>query len=120
MKEKMLTIPVDAANAFDALSILELKQSLYIDDKKAFTNYDQLKNHLCDLLGYEKFRDIFFSKEYDDLYEINKEIYRLVALAEKDEVKASDVTKANNERFLSKKLLQNKFFQKEEFNEQKF
>lgn len=104
----MINLLVDEAYAFDYLSILEVKKDLTNDNQKeeAFT---LCKTFLSDQL--ENFDTVYSSKEYKNLYDINKKTFDLVDLARNNgEVTAKQVDDANMERFYRKRDLQAKFF----------
>ena len=109
-------IPCSEANCFDSLSILEIKADIRVE---AISNYTNLYWYLRKMFGI-KFDEVFNSQEYDLLYRANSEVFRLVDLARKDEVKASQVVIANDKRMEMKLKLQEKFFKDSILNEQKF
>lgn len=104
----MINLLVDEAYAFDYLSILEVKKDLATDDQKERA-FETCKTFLSSQL--ENFNSIYSSKEYKDLYDINKKTFDLVDLARNNgNVTAKQVDDANMERFYRKRDLQSKFF----------
>lgn len=104
----MINLLVDEAYAFDYLSILEVKKDLAADAQKEEA-FEICKVFLSKQL--DNFESIYSSKEYKDLYNINKKTFDLVDLARNNgEVTAKQVDDANMERFYRKCDLQSKFF----------
>jgi hypothetical protein len=105
----MIILQVDEAYAFDYLSILEVKKNLYPSLEK-LNSFLNCKNFLADQLN--NFNEIYQSKEYQNLYDINKKTFGLVDLVRKNslEVTAKQVDEANMERFYKKQTLQKVFF----------
>jgi hypothetical protein len=104
----MINLLVDEAYAFDYLSILEVKKDLIVDTQKQEA-FETCKNFLKNQLN--NFNNIYVSKEYKDLYDINKKTFDLVDLARNNgNVTAKQVDDANMERFYRKRDLQFKFF----------
>jgi len=106
----MIKISVDESAAFDALSILYVKNDFHPSDalKK------QIEIILADIeisIGYEKMSDIICSDEYTDLEKSNKEIFVLIdRLRSGEKMDAKIIDDANTERFKAKKVLQEKFW----------
>lgn len=107
----MINLLVDEAYAFDYLAILEVKNTLYPSVQKNETFLecrDYLKNQTIN------FNDIYYSKEYRDLVEINRITFDLIDdLREGLEVTAKSIDDANMARYYKKKALQEKFFSNE-------
>lgn len=104
----MINLLVDEAYAFDYLSILEVKKNLIADIQKQQV-FETCKIFLSNQL--ESFDSIYSSKEYKELYNINKKTFDLVDLARNNgNVTAKQVDDANMERFYRKRDLQSKFF----------
>jgi hypothetical protein len=105
----MITLQVDEAYAFDYLSILEVKNNLYPSEAKT-RNFLDCKDFLLKQL--RNFEIVYASKEYKNLYDINKKTFELVGLVRKNslDVTAKQVDDANMERFYRKKDLQEAFF----------
>jgi len=103
----MVQLTVDEAYAFDYYSILELKL------KNNFIPQETLnitKNDLINNLGETLVEEILNSDEYQKLLNSNQITFEAVDKAKEDLVTASYVDKCNYNRMLSKKSLQNKFF----------
>ena len=103
----MIQLTVDEAYAFDYYSILELKF------KNGFISKEILnitKKDLISTLGEILVEEILNSNEYKNLLESNQVTFDAVDKAKEDLVTASYVDKCNYNRMLSKKSLQNKFF----------
>lgn len=107
----MITIPVDEAYAYDYLSILELKKEKDPASSKKVKSFDEVFAHLRNSLGGLHY-EIWGSMEYERLRVANKKTFEMVDLAKTDSVPASAVDRANYERFVCKKALQVKFFDK--------
>jgi len=105
----MIDIKVDEGYAFDYLSILNLKCTLDPESDIKQRAYDECKVYLKSQLG-NKFDDVFFSNEYNELYIANYETFKAVDLAKTDSVKASDVDRCNYTRFMMKKKIQDTYF----------
>jgi hypothetical protein len=104
----MITIIVDEAYAFDYLSILEIKQ---LFNKTINSSYiTNLITHFKDQIGNNLFNQIYSSKEYLNMKEINLETFKLVDMAKNNQCSAKEIDFCNYKRFLAKKELQNKFF----------
>jgi hypothetical protein len=105
----MIILQVDEAYAFDYLSILEVKKNLHPSLEK-LNSFLNCKMFLTDQLN--NFNEIYQSKEYQNLYDINKKTFDLVDLVRRNslEVTAKQVDEANMERFYKKQILQKVFF----------
>jgi hypothetical protein len=104
----MITLKVDEAYAFDYLSILQVKNDLFPSDEKTLA-YEGCKNFLKSQLN--SFELIFSSKEYLDLYNINKITFDLVDKVRNNlDITAKSVDDANMERYYCKLALQKKHF----------
>lgn len=108
---------VDEAYAFDYLSILEIKQTLYPSDTKT-TAYLECKNYLQNQLN--NFLEIYSSDEYKNLSLINKQTFILIdQLRSGEKISAKSIDDANMERYHKKQNLQNKFFYQKPLTEEK-
>lgn len=104
----MINLKVDEAYAFDYLSILQVKNDLFPSNEKALA-YEECKNYLKSQLN--DFESIFCSKEYLDLYIINKITFDLVDKVRNNfDITAKSVDDANMERYYCKLALQKKHF----------
>ena len=106
----MITLEVDEAYAFDFLSILKLKSDLDQDNQDKLINYMRCKTHIRGQIDFVIFDKILESREYNELYNINKETFDAVDKAKEDKVTASHVDQCNYRRYLAKVHLQNRFF----------
>ncbi len=102
----MIKIFLDESVVFDMLSILVIKSQIGGCSK----NYFKFLADIKDEIGLEKLYSVTNSPEFENLRAINKKIFNLVSLAKDDKCLASDVDKANYERYLCKKVLQEKHF----------
>jgi hypothetical protein len=106
----------DVADVLDQMAILTIK-SKSRQDPRFKIEFTRVVTALRESLGIGNFLAICNSPEYFSLLDANQEVFDLVAKAEKDECKASDVFNGNMKRFLAKKALQEKYFG--QFNEVK-
>lgn len=107
----MVFLTVDEAAAFDALSIIFVKQQKL--QRPLYAERERLMKELVDQIGDEKYSEVISSPEFTELSTANEVIWDLVAKAANDEVAASTVVKANNERYRLKRKLQGKWFRSE-------
>ena len=105
----MISLLVDESYAYDYLSILRVK-ALKNGSEETISNFMHCSNNIKMQVGSKLHSQIIDSKEYKNLLNINKQIFDAVDKAKKDQVKASFVDSLNYKRFLSKKSLQDKFF----------
>lgn len=106
----MIKVSVDAAAAFDMLSILQIK---YNNNPKKSTkqNILRLTNELKEQLGLDKVENILFSKQYADLKRANEVLFNIVNKLERGEhMPAIYVNNLNKERYIAKNQLQDIFF----------
>jgi len=106
----MIKLSVDEGQAFDYLSILQVKADMDPTNSKKTVQYYECGDQIADQISDEKFAKIYESQEYKDLYNANLQTFKLVDLAKRDQVTASEVDKANYQRYIHKVKLQNKFF----------
>lgn len=102
----MIKISLDESVIFDMLSILVVKSQAGGCSK----NYINFLADIKDEIGLDKLYSVTNSPEFENLRAINQKIFNLVSLAKDDKCLASDVDKANYERYLCKKALQEKHF----------
>ena len=105
----MIKINVDEGYAFDFLAILKVKAKR---DKFLLEPHKDCRYLLVSQIGEELFSQVESSEEYKNLIGINELIFEAVEKARKDEVPASYIDNLNYKRFLSKKEIQDKFFDK--------
>lgn len=112
----MIKISVDEAAAFDMLSILAVKDSLFPNLEKISTNLAIMSQEIInELQGDIIFNEIISSKEYGFLYLTNLELFKLI-----DRIKirgemlgdAIAIDSLNYNRYKAKRDLQVKFFSK--------
>lgn len=104
----MINLLVDEAYAFDYLAILEVKNTSYPSAQKHET-FLECKEYLKNQIN--NFDDIYYSKEYRDLVEINKLTFDLIDdLREGLDITAKSIDDANMDRYYRKKALQENFF----------
>ena len=111
----MIRVSVDEAYAFDMLAILSVKCH-YANGKeetdKTSRNYKRLEAEIKSGIGIDKFNHVINSEEYNDLFNINMEIFDTIDLLNKacDQVHAGYVNDLNYARYKVKTKLQAKFF----------
>lgn len=108
-------IKVQAAEAYDRLSILDVKiNNIFIgsfDQRKALSQQKKdLQTQINTCIGYDLASKIYNSDEYKALYKANLDVFNAVDISKKDLILASEVDKLNYERFVQKNKLQEKFF----------
>lgn len=113
----MIKIPLDPGIVFDMLSILLLKSVRYSSIQNT-QNYHSFVSLIKEQIGLEKLYKVLNSDEFKNLRRQNELIFDLVAKAGKNDCLASDVDRANYQRFLAKKALQEAHFD-EQLSEQK-
>lgn len=111
-----LLLEVDAGYYVDYLTILGVKVDR-TENKDVLTQYDRCQQKLIEQIGYKKFVEIFKSKEYEDLYDVNDQLYQMVDLAKENKVTAKQVDDLVIERWRKKKALQEKFYPESEYSE---
>jgi hypothetical protein len=107
----MIMIPVDEADAFDRLSIAELK-----GEKQVVL---RLYSHIAQQITFPTMELIVASTCYANLVVANQNTFNWVEKAKRNECTAQDVDRANYQRYLAKKALQEKFFPKSSLTETK-
>ena len=105
----MIKINVDEGYAFDFLAILNVKAKR---DKSSLEPHKKCRDFLVTQIGEELFLQVESSLEYKNLININELIFEAVGKAAKDKIPASYIDNLNYKRFLSKKEIQDKFFDK--------
>src|ERR1051326_995540 len=100
----MIMIPVDEADAFDRLAIAGVK-----DDRQLSL---KLYQAICKEITHAAAETITTSTLYADLVSANLRTFEWVEKAKRNECSAQDVDRANYQRYLAKKALQEKFFPK--------
>lgn len=111
-------IPVDEADAFDRLSILEVKMERYAPNEKRFTEVNAFDDAAKAIQkSVPNIKLVWESDEYKALKSANEKTFKLVEKAKLNECSAQDVDRANHSRYLAKKALQEKFFPKSPLTE---
>lgn len=105
----MINISVDEGFAFDMLSISEVKYNVAETDENE-ENFERIKLDIYRAIGSELLNKILDSKEYERLFIANWNVFKLVDAVKTQTCLGGDVDKANYERFLAKKALQEKYF----------
>jgi len=105
----MIKINVDEGYAFDFLAILNVKSKR---NKDILTPHNECRDFLISQIGDELFLEIESSEEYKSLLDINELIFETIDKLKKGDVEAAYVDNLNYERFIHKKKIQDKFFDK--------
>lgn len=112
----MIHLIVDEGYAFDYLAILSIKR------KKSDNNYIELdfqanQTNIIHQIGFDKYAEVIRSLEYKTLVQANELVFDAVNKAKKNEISARTVDELNYNRYLAKKTLQEKFFNKTVFEQ---
>ncbi len=111
----MTMIPVDEAAAFDMLSILRIKAEMIdvasdnLNDRK-WRLHDSVYYALKCQLGEMLTVAVTISSEYRALLDANTQVWHIQEQAMRDLCKASDIDKANQQRYKAKAVLQQRWF----------
>lgn len=105
----MIKVALDEAVVFDTLTILLIKTKMSAEMQHT-KNYLNFVADIKDEIGLEKLYSVMNSPEFEKLRAANQKTFDLVSLAKDDKCLASDVDKANYQRYLCKKALQDKHF----------
>lgn len=108
---------VDLAYAFDFLSILQVKAD-EIKDDISFNNFKYQKDYIAKQVKPLLFKKIIDSKEYKDLYSVNKNLWDSINLIKTKKISAKYIDDLNYQRWIIKNKLQKRFF-KTKTSEQK-
>ena len=111
---------VDLAGIFDQYSILDVKYS-NATEPSTKTNISENLKYLEKLIvkgiGYNTFRKIIISPEYNNLFEANRFTFNAINIAERDmegeELSAHQLNNINKKRTAAKRELSNKFLGEE-------
>jgi hypothetical protein len=115
------TTRLQISEGMDRLSILQVKLSKTTDIQIKENLQEQieiLEQEISIDIGRDFAVQIYNSKEYKNLYEVNKKLFELVDLTQKDKGLAGEVNREVYNRHLAKKELQSKF-SNEEYKEVK-
>lgn len=110
----MIDLLVQESTAFDMLTVLQIKANEFPTE----SNKQQLEwlfRTINSQIKEDLLTQIFYSKEYQDLYNINNKIFWVVEKLNKGDEKSESITAKyvndlNNERYLMKKKIQETFF----------
>lgn len=108
---------VDLAYAFDFLSILQVKADQLQDDI-SLNNFNYQKDYIEKQVKPPLFKKIIDSKEYENLYSINKNLWDSINLIKTKKITAKYIDDLNYQRWIIKNKLQKRFF-KTKTSEQK-
>ena len=105
-------ISMDWGGIFDILAILNVKVNLCLGDKKdqSIYNFQKLSKEIKDQLGDFIYSQIMGSDEYKKLYDSNLKTFHKVGEAKQSTGLAREVDICNQDRFVKKNSLQQKFF----------
>jgi hypothetical protein len=106
----MINLSTSEGNAFDILSILQVKAKRFPIEKNVL-NYFNCLDEIKSQVGGQLFFVVLNSQEYRELYLTNFDCFDAVDKAKSDLVLASVVDKLNHQRFLYKTKIQEKFFE---------
>ena len=103
----MINLPVDEAAAFDAMAILMVKQQRRLS---VIHEMVALEKSIRAQIGPKFTDEVILSCEFADLVKANRKTFDMVAMASKDECRASEVDAANQSRYAAKRALQERFW----------
>ena len=106
----MILLPVDESYFFDYFSILEIKKSISLDMYRVYLS-SQITNMKCN--------EVFSSQEYQNLKNINQDLFNLIDECKIKFVSSVETDKLNYKRWEAKKALQENFFSNNPITEQK-
>ena len=105
----MINLSTSEGNAFDILSILQVKAKRFPTEKNVL-NYFNCLDEIKSQVGGQLFFVVLNSQEYKDLYLCNNACFDAVDNAKTDKILASVVDRLNHQRFILKSEIQKKFF----------
>lgn len=112
----MMYLMTDEGFAFDYLAILQVKMfKLGGTD----VHIERCKASFQSQIGLIKFREVYHSPEYQELYNANMETFDAVEKARYGEISAKEVDDCNMRRYNAKVSLRKKFFSAQEQIEKK-
>ncbi len=113
---KGVFIVIDKIEAFDRLSILEIKYHA-VQLSKTQENKHEISERIRDLedriikaIGYKLFQKIKLSEDYNELFEANLTIFDGINLARQDKISGIKLNRLNEIRSEKKRNLDTKFF----------
>jgi len=111
----MINLPVNEAEAFDYLSILQVKldRGLPVDAR-----YSEVALALDSTDGID-IEQVLASYEYNLLYGANALCFDAIERAHRDEISARAVQRLNHDRYLAKRALQARFWPTSPLTERK-
>ena len=119
----MILLPVDESYFFDYFSILEIKFDKNHNDlvlsSQLLDSININKVYLNSQISEYKTQEILNSEEYNNLKNINQELFNLIDECKIQFISSVEIDKLNYKRWQSKKLLQEKFFKNNPLTEQK-
>lgn len=101
----MISLPLSEAEAFDYLSILQVKVDRGMD---AATRYSEIARAIEG--NGVVLEEILMSPAYWDLYRANSICFDAIERAHADTISAAEVQRINHKRFLAKRALQERFW----------
>jgi len=105
----MINLSTSEGNAFDILSILQVKAKRFPTEKNTLNYFDCLDEIKSQMDGQLFFR-VLNSQEYKDLYSCNNQCFEAVDAVKDDSIPGSVIDKLNHNRFLLKQNIQKIFF----------
>lgn len=111
----MITIQIQENEAFDRLSILEVKSLNLppLKQQKIKEQIEELQHTISEHIGLKLSQEIYHSPEYKMLFEINKKLFLYVDKAKNNDVTVKQVGDEVYNRHLAKASLQKKYFNDE-------
>lgn len=119
-KTGKMVIEVDCSYAYDFLSIYEVKAAMCPTDKISVKNVKQTREFLIRQLGQNVNEVIMESEEYEELLQVNLQLYQQVDAVKENPCLGKVVDDLVYKRRLAKIALQEKFFPGTELSERKF
>lgn len=95
---------------FDILSIYQIKLFKFQQDLVHLSNFNNLLNEIKSQIGNDKTLQVMESQEYLNLITANMATFELVDAVKTEPCLGKEVDASNYKRFLSKKVLQEKWF----------
>lgn len=112
----MIEIFIQESEAFDRLSILEIKkfESRKIEEKFKLDNQvEYLERQINNAIGYDLAQKIYCSDFYTNLYNINFALFEKIDKLKEKDFSGREFNDLNYKRFTSKQELQKEFFKNE-------
>jgi len=119
----MILLPVDESYFFDYFSILEIKFDKNHNDlvlsSQLLDSININKVYLNSQISEYKTQEILNSEEYNNLKNINQELFNLIDECKIQFISSVEIDKLNYKRWEAKKILQERFFKNNPITEQK-